>query len=29
MPSMIGRDILNRYKLEYDKRSDSVFITDE
>ncbi len=29
MPSMIGRDILNKYKLEYDKRHDSVFITDE
>ncbi|MHB1830068.1 MAG: retroviral-like aspartic protease family protein [Candidatus Micrarchaeaceae archaeon] len=29
MPSMIGRDILNRYKLEYDKRHDSVFIADE
>ena len=29
MPSIIGRDILNKYKLEYDRRNDSVFITDE
>ncbi len=29
VPSMIGRDILNKYRLEYDYRNDSVFITDE
>ncbi len=29
LPSMLGRDVLNKYRLVYDKRKNSVFITDE
>jgi len=29
VPSILGRDILNRYKLIYDKRLEKVQITDE
>ena len=29
IPSILGRDILNRYALVYDKRQEKVYITDE
>lgn len=29
IPSVLGRDILNEYKLVYDKRSNIVLLTDE
>ncbi len=29
IPSILGRDILNRYALIYDKRQEHVYITDE
>jgi len=29
IPSVLGRDILNKYKLIYDKRKESAVITDE
>lgn len=29
IPSILGRDVLNKYALFYDRRQDNVYITDE
>jgi len=29
IPSILGRDMLNRYALVYDKRYEEAYITDE
>ena len=29
IPSVLGRDILNKYLLKYDKRQGKVYLTDE
>jgi len=29
IPSILGRDMLNKYALAYDKRNEASYITDE
>ena len=29
IPSILGRDVLNKYALRYDKRKETAYITDE
>jgi hypothetical protein len=29
IPSILGRDILNKYALVYDKRHENAYVTDE